>query len=220
MADHAGDPVAINGRPAADPLAALGDRLEALPRHVMQPQRVPLGTYRGLRFGMVLHPQWTPEVFVEGTVNRHDTLSRDHQGPRAVLNAVERLARGYGPERERTQQDLDVAQRQQRDYQERLDQPFVYAAYLDQLAALRDRLKAGLSGAEQKEGEPTVAELAERIKALRAGNTVEAAPERGAKRQLSAETPVTARILRWQQQETGEWRRLVSETEERNAARG
>ena len=189
------DDVLIGGRETGDPIAALGRALDALPQFVMADRRVPLGTYRGLRFGMVLHPQWRPQVYLERAVTRQDSLG-ENQGPRAVLNAVERLARGYGMETERTRQDLEVARRQEQDYSARVGQPFAHAGYLDQLAALRDQLKAGLSGAEQKDGEPTVAELADRIKALRAANTVEAAPERTATRRVSAEEPVTARILR------------------------
>jgi len=43
---------------------------------------------------------------------------------------------------------------------------------------------------------PSVAELAARIKALNSAHTIEAAPERMAKRHASAEEPVTARIYR------------------------
>jgi len=196
MKAHEEDAIIIGSRATGDPLAALGQALDAMPLFVMQDRRVPLGTYRGLRFGMVLHPQWTPEVFIEGAIVRKDSLSRDHQGPRAVLNAVERLAKGYRVECERTRQDLELAQRQLHDYEARVGQPFAHAGYLERLAALRDQLKTGLSGAERKEGEPTVADLAERIKALRAENTVEAAPERTATRRVSAEEPVTARIRR------------------------
>ncbi len=117
----------------------------------MQDRRVPLGAYYGLRFGMVLHPQWRPEVYLEGAISRRDTLSRDHQGPRAVLNAVERLARGYRIESERTRQDLQLAETQLRDYKARAGQPFPHRGYMDQLAALRDQLRAGLSGAESQE---------------------------------------------------------------------
>ena len=38
------------------------------------------------------------------------TLSRDHHGPRAVLNALERLADGYGSECDRVRQDLAIAE--------------------------------------------------------------------------------------------------------------
>jgi hypothetical protein len=63
---------------------------------------------------------------------------------------------------------------------------------MEELTGLRDQLKAGLSDKAPESGTP-VAELAERIKALRAGNVVEAAPER-ARKAVRAERPVTARI--------------------------
>jgi hypothetical protein len=190
---HADDHITIGSRPVADPIAVLGERLDNLPL-VAQTRKIPLGVYRGLRFGMVLHPQYRPEVYLEGEVNRQDTLSREHQGPRAVLNAVERLAGGYTVEGVRVRQDLAIMEGQLRDYQARVGQPFPHERYLTELTALRDQLKVGLSG-EPKEGEPTAAELAEKIKTLRAGQVIEAAPKREGKRS-SAEEPVTARILR------------------------
>src|SRR5208337_1923364 len=97
---HADDRVTIGNRPYArdDVQGALGDHLTTIPEKVMQTRRFPLGTYRGLRFGMVLNPQWSPEVYLEGATTRQDTLSRDHHGPRAILNALERLANAYGSE--------------------------------------------------------------------------------------------------------------------------
>ena len=94
----------------------LAGQLDALPRNVRDTTRVPLGTYRGLRFGMVLHPQFPPDVYLEGATTRQSTLSRDHQGPRGVLNALERLASGYGSECIRVRQDLAIAESQLRDY--------------------------------------------------------------------------------------------------------
>jgi N12 class adenine-specific DNA methylase len=178
---------------------ALGNALAALPEMVSQTQRVRLGVYRGLYYGVVLHPQYTPEVYLEGATVRQDTLSRQHQGPRAVLNALERLGSGYEREIARGRQDLAIAEGQLRDYQARLGNPFPHEEYLSQLAALRDQLKAGLAGVPAEPGaEPVpVAELAERIKALKAGRSVEAAPERmQPRRNATAEEPVTARIRR------------------------
>jgi hypothetical protein len=126
-------------------------------------------------------------------------LSREHQGPRAVLNALERLARGYGIERDRTRQDLELAATQLRDYQARVGQPFAHQDYLSRLTVLRDQLKAGLSSAPPEPGTealPCVAELAEQIKALKSSHRIEAAPERTSKRRTEAEAPVTARIRR------------------------
>jgi hypothetical protein len=205
---RADDPLTIGGRrvPRDEVLAALGKALDALPLNIGNARRFPLGTWRGLRFGMVLHPQSVPDVYLEGKATRQSMLSRDHQGPRAVLNALERLAASNGSESERIRQDLTVAQSQLRDYQARIDQPFTHAGYLDQLTILRDQLKIGLSttahsgqGQESMPGaEPaaSVSDLAERIKALKAASTIETAPDRTANRQTSAEEPVTARIRR------------------------
>jgi N12 class adenine-specific DNA methylase/SAM-dependent methyltransferase len=190
------------GRPSAphaQDLEMLGQALDGLPRHVMQTSRFPLGQYRGLRFGLILHPQFAPEVFLEGATTRQDTLSRDHHGPRAALNALERLAGGYAPEIARIRQELAIAEGQQRDYQARLGTPFPHDSYLSELTALRDQLKSGLSGSAPEPGSETpqgVPGVAAQIKALKSAHTIEAAPERGGKRHASAEEPVTTRIYR------------------------
>jgi hypothetical protein len=201
---HADDPVTIGKRSYSrdDTSAALGDYLHTLPERVMQKQRFPLGTYRGLRFGMVLNPQWSPEVYLQGAITRQDTLSRDHHGPRAILNALERMASAYGSECVRVQQDLSIAEAQLRDYQARLGKPFLHDAYLSELTTLRDQLKAGLSATAQMQGDeagPSVSELAERIKAVKVANTIEATPQRARQKQSAAEEPVTARIRRRQE---------------------
>jgi hypothetical protein len=77
-----------------------------------------------------------------------------------------------------------------------LSRSFPHDAYLAELTFLRDQLKAGLSQATPEPGTPPVAELAERIKALKAAHTIDAAPERTATRRIAAEEPVTARIRR------------------------
>ena len=68
----------------------------------------------------VLHQQFPPDVYLEGSTTRQTTLSREHQGPCAVLNALERLAGAYGSECVRVRQDLSIAETQLRDYQARL----------------------------------------------------------------------------------------------------
>jgi hypothetical protein len=201
VAAHAGDPINI-GRQALfreDASAALADQLDRLPRHVGDTTRVPLGTYHGLRFGMVLHPQFPPDAYLEGATTRQTALSRDHQGPRAVLNALERLAGGYGTDCDRIRQDLAIAESQLRDYRERLGRPFLHDFYLSELTTLRDELKAGLSSTTHREAAEKgrgATELADRIKVLKAAHTVEATPQRLQPKQISAEEPVTARIRR------------------------
>jgi hypothetical protein len=127
------------------------------------------------------------------------TLSREHQGPRAVLNALERLASGYEPQIAKAQQERSIAEGQLRDYRSRLGVPFPHDAYLSQLAELRDHLRISLS--EQPTGpaaEPIfdAREIASRIKRLKAANTIEDTPERTERRRIVAEEPVTARIRR------------------------
>ncbi len=200
-AGHAADPITIGRRTYAreDAAGVLGSELDALPRNVRETRRVPLGIYRGLRFGLVLHPLGPPDVYLEGAATRQSGFLREHQGSRAVLNALERLANAYGTDCARVQQDLGIAESQLRDYQERLGKPFLHDAYLSELTLLRDQLKAGLSATapvKDDEAKPTVAELAERIKSLKAAHTIEATPQRSQQKASSAEEPITARIRR------------------------
>jgi len=198
---HANDRITLAGRtcPREDVPAILAGQLDALPRNVRETTRVPLGIYHGLRFGLVLHPQFPPDVYLQGAITRQSGSLREHQGPRAVLNAVERLANAYGSECVRVQQDLSIAEAQLRDYQARIGKPFLHDAYLSELTSLRDQLKTGLSAtahAQDDEAGPTVAELAERIKALKAAHNIEATPLRARQKHTAAEEPVTARIRR------------------------
>ncbi len=198
---RAGDPIVIGSRTCSpeDEVAVLGSRLDALPRIVRETQRVSLGVYRGLRFGMVLHPQFAPDVYLEGAATRQFMLSREHHGPRAVLNAVERLASGCASECDRVRQDLAIAESQLRDYQARLGEAFHHNAVLTELTTLRDRLKACLSGAKPESGiesSLSLSELAEQIKALKSAQTSGEVPERTGRNHSSGEEPVTARIRR------------------------
>jgi hypothetical protein len=180
----------------ADAVEALSAKLERLPGQVSETRTVAMGTYRGLAFGVILHPFGSLEAFLDGQVIRRAD-PREGAGGRALLNALERITGGYGLERERCQQEKAVAEGQLTDYESRLGTVFRHGEYERQLSDLRDKLKAGLSGKAPEEGEPTVAELDEFIKALRALNAVESAPARiGTKPQARAEKPVTARISR------------------------
>ncbi len=203
--DHAYDPVGIGKHSLSreDAPAVLGRKLESLPSDVRDTTRMPIGTYRGLAFGLVLHPSFPPDVYLEGETTRTYGLSREHQGPRAVLNAAERIAASYGSEIVRIRQDAGIAQAQLRDYQERLGKPFAHEAYWNELAALRDALKTALTGRGDEpkpDGGPTTGELATRIKALKAANTVESAAPRSDRKAVAAEEPIAARIRRRQEE--------------------
>ena len=197
-AAHEPDPIVIGDRPCSrtDVPDILARRLDALPERVLESRRFPLGRYRGLAFGLVLHPGGSAEAFLEGAALRHGLLSREHRGPRAVLNALERLAGGYEGQCDIARQDLSIAEGQLRDYEARTGRSFAHEEYLAELTGLRDRLKSGLSRATPEPGTPPVSELAERIKSLKAARTIDATPERTASRRVAAEVPVTARIRR------------------------
>jgi len=84
-------------------------------------------------------------------------------------------------------------------YQARLGKPFTHDAYLAELTGLRDQLKAGLSASahqSDKEEGPSASELADKIKALKAANSIEATPQRVRQKHSTAEEPITARIRR------------------------
>jgi N12 class adenine-specific DNA methylase len=195
---HERDALIIGSRPCrrGDELAILGDRLDALPEKVRESKRSLIGTYRGLTFGLVQHASGAAEVYLEGATTRHGTLSRDHHGPRAVLNALDRLTGTYQGQCDDTAQELAIAEGQLRDFEARLGRPFAHEEYVRELTDLRDQLKAGLSQATPEAGAPPVALLVERIKGLKAAHTIDAAPERSAARRIAGEEPVTARIRR------------------------
>jgi hypothetical protein len=197
-AAHAQDPITIGDRRYAreDALDALGERLTAIPSAVFEARSYLLGVVRGLTFSLDLHPHDAPAVRIQGEATRVADLSREHRGPRAVLNMVDRLIDGYNAERERTLRELQLAQGQLRDYQARLGSPFTQAAHLEALTALRRQLASALSDTPDAAGPPTE-ELVARFKALRAAHTAEASPERSRERKgASLEEAVTTRILR------------------------
>jgi hypothetical protein len=80
---HATAPIAIDGRtyPREDIPDILGGKLDTLPKKVRETARIQLVNYRGLGFGIVLHSQFAPEVYLDGATTRMATLSRDHHGP-------------------------------------------------------------------------------------------------------------------------------------------
>jgi hypothetical protein len=128
---------------------------------------------------MALYPGQSPEAYVEGRVTRLGKLSREHHGPRAILNAVERIIGGYEAEHDRATRDVHIAQGQLRDYAARQDGAFAHTAYLEKLTGLRNELDAALS--TTKEAHDTGA-LVERFKALKAVHTLEVVPERATQR--------------------------------------
>jgi N12 class adenine-specific DNA methylase len=200
LESHADDPLTIGNRTCRhdDAIGILGKALDALPEKVTATRSFPLGRFRGLECGVVLHPNGAADAFLQGEVTRHTMLSRDARGPRAVLNALERLVGSYGDQRASASQELDIAKGQLRDYESRIGAPFPHDMYLEELTTLRDQLKVGLSSTPPASDAMTpLSELAERIKSLKAAHTIDSAPVRSGNRgRAMAEKPVTARIRR------------------------
>ncbi|OWK39469.1 DEAD/DEAH box helicase family protein [Fimbriiglobus ruber] len=153
--------------------AALGQALTQIPDEVDRRRVFPIGEYRGLAFGLERHPGGSADVYLEGRGYRTAPLSRESQGPRAVMNALNRIATTYDERIEATGKELVVVRGQLGDYEARLGRVFAHSGYMEELSGLRDRLKIALSGTPA-EGEPTAGELAEKIKALRESQVVEA----------------------------------------------
>jgi hypothetical protein len=78
---------------------------------------------------VILYPSGQCDAYVEGAFVRKDTLVRENPRPRAVLNAVERLVRGYRAECEDSQSLLTIAKEQLKDYEARIGVPFAHAEY-------------------------------------------------------------------------------------------
>jgi hypothetical protein len=194
-------PLVLGGRACRrdEALQMLGGRLDALPELAPDTRRLTLGRFQGLAFGLVVHRDAAPEVFLEGRAVRRAPLSRDSHGPRAVLNALERLAAGYDRRVLETRDELSVAEGRLRDYRARLGAAFPHEAFLVELSGLRDELRKALSGGGgDPSGPPPPTpseELARRIRELRTSHMVEAAPVgRDAGRAAFAERPVASRI--------------------------
>ncbi|OWK45567.1 DEAD/DEAH box helicase family protein [Fimbriiglobus ruber] len=161
-----------------DAPAALAPVLERLPE--VADRRFPLGQFRGLSFG--IEYRWNnADVYLTGQAELRAPLAKESRGARAVLNAMNRIVTSYDERIDANTKDLDLARSQLCDYEARLGRPFANSAYLDELTGLREGLKAALSGAPA-EGEPTAAELVDRIKALKASHAIEVAPARARER--------------------------------------
>jgi N12 class adenine-specific DNA methylase len=183
---HRGDPLTIDGvaYERADAIAVLGQRLERVPAAGPARRRVELGVFRGLRFGLTIDPRLPPAVYLHGHGVRESDLLRDHQGARAVVNALDRLASAYDSDCRRLHEDLCVAEGQLRDYRRRVGVPFAQEQFVCALTELRDALRTALSETTPESAGPSARELVERIELLRRGHGAEtgSAPEAGCSR--------------------------------------
>lgn len=198
--ERAGDSFMLEGKRLSrdDLLIRLGKRLESLP--LSRSGKVPLGGYCGLEAGLTFLADQPVELYLQGQTLRTARFSRDLPGPRALLNAMERLAAGYGEQIEKAQRDLALCESQLKDYGERIGKKFEFETYVSELEALRDALKVKLANPaspQQEDPSPTAAKISEQIKERMAAHQIESAPKRiQAQRGVIAERPVAARVKR------------------------
>lgn len=143
------------------------------------------------------HPLNPPDVYLEGAMTRISGLSKEHQGPRAVLSALERLSSSYNTEAAGLSDDVAIYTSQLPDYQGKLGDTFSHEEYLNDLTRLRDKLKATLSKRDHPNDAakgPSSSELACQIKELTADHSVDTQRGRTEPKRIAAEEPVTARI--------------------------
>jgi hypothetical protein len=179
--------------------AVLANQLDSLPLLVRETTRVPSATFRGLHFRPCPSSAIPPEVYLEGAISVSPPFRGSTRGrvPCSMpWNAWPAATAPNATASGKTSPLPSPSYATIRPVWVRLSSTTVT---LSELTALRDQLKAGLSGKTPEPGSeppPSVSELAERIKALKAAHNIEAAPQRTRQKQSSAEEPVTARIRR------------------------
>ena len=74
---YAGDPLTIGGRTCHrdEATRVLGERLDAIPEYVRETSASRLA-FLSLQFGLVLHHEFPPDVYLEGDICRTSMLSR------------------------------------------------------------------------------------------------------------------------------------------------
>lgn len=200
--------IEIGARPYSfqDALAVLGGKLDRLPPLRDHAQQTELGKFHGLTFGIQRTPFGRNEVYLQGAARRSTALARD-AGPRALLNAAERLTESMASQVRETTEELELARRQLADYRQRQERPFEQEDLLAELTRLRNSLRQALSRSERPEGAdaaetpeeaaPTTQELSAEIKELLASRqgaeTAEPAREAAVS---TAEEPIAARLRR------------------------
>lgn len=196
LAAHPDRKISFDGQslPEEDAQKALAKRLQALPQRLNERRTLPLGVFRGLRFGLVYHATGRREVYLEGKMTREEPLFRD-AGARAILNALTRLSESYEAQVATTRRELEIAQGQLRDYEPRVGRAFPYETYTAQLSQKCHELRRALS--ENQEGQRPATEIAQDIEHLKATSFVEPFSDDlkpTAKRRERLERPVTARV--------------------------
>ncbi len=155
-----------------DLFRALDDALLRIPERTQSIRHFALGKYHGLEFGIQVTPYGSKDVYVKGATTRLADTARDSLGPKAVMNALERIASSYQQRITMTEKDLQLCKQQLTDYRSRKDSVFANDAYMQELRVLRDQLRLSLSSSFSAPNEGQVpldaSAIAEQINALKA----------------------------------------------------
>ena len=168
--------------------AMLGDRLDALPQTSARRSAFRWASIAACVSAWCCIRNIAPEVYLEGAISAAGhavpRTPRAAGRPQRPGAAGRRLRRGMRHASGRTWPSPKASSATTRPGS---GSPSPTTPTCRKLTALRDQLKAGLSGCGPGTGPraaPSVAELAEQIKALKAAHTIEATPERTGKRRL------------------------------------
>lgn len=182
-----------------DMLDAIGGAMETYSKGNTSPAKLVLGTYRGLEFGIVEWVNGRKSVYLKGEVQRATDLANNAMGPRAVLNAASRLSSSYAVEIEKCEEELELAKRQLVDHQARIGEAFLHDKHIENLSALRDELRAALSGnatsTNGTEESRPIELIAEEVKALLHSNSTSSVSRvESSERVVTEEEPIAARV--------------------------
>jgi len=111
---------------------------------------MPLGVFRGLAFAIERHPGGATDVVLTGKTDHATSLAKDSHGPRAVLNALNRICEAMPESITRVESQLTLDEKRLCDFQARIGQAFPHSERLESLTALRDQLRLSLAAPIQE----------------------------------------------------------------------
>lgn len=198
---HQDEGLKIGGRAhhPSDVNELLGNRLKSFSARQPRSRKLTLGTKCGLRFGVTADTDSRVSVFVDGATSMTRRLAGGTPGPRAVLNALDRIIEELPQRAEKVRVDIAQARKHLEDYRDRVGTPFEYEAYFSELSSLRNELNDALSRPEMSEsGRDTANELATRIKQLIDRQSVKTTGNRPTQPlQQTTEVPIATRLRRY-----------------------
>lgn len=97
LAEHVSDPMVIGNREwgGENAKVVLEHYLRQIPRHVNDIIPIPIGLFRGLRFGVICYPDGSADVYLQGDTTRQMRVQSVSISPVDVVRTLEHLACTY-----------------------------------------------------------------------------------------------------------------------------